>query len=68
MHILAANGHPAMNAGNGSKINNFLILTAISLLGWIVILMAKYKANVLSSPKSSGTLLERLPLNFVERS
>ena len=29
------------NAGNGSKINNFLILTAISLLGWIGVLMVK---------------------------
>ena len=41
LHILAANSRSAMNAGNGSKINNFLILTAISLLGWIVVLMVK---------------------------
>ena len=31
----------ALNAGNGSKTNNFLIPTAISLLGWIVVLMVK---------------------------
>ena len=29
--------------GNGSKINNFGILTGISLLGWIVLLMIKIK-------------------------
>ena len=43
LHILAAKAVQQWNAGNGSKINNFLIpiITAIWLLGWIVVLTVK---------------------------